>query len=197
MKKMWGFAGFPEFRAQETSRRWPHASTATAEHVCTTLDVNELEKRIAICAPSSSGLSPTRHLAHDDSKPRGAARGDCNAKGISGAMLAPMLGRSETSPKLPSNPPPEVALGLAAMKAEESSSALSVPAPSSPKKSGPRASKRSATQAATAAPLNPTAWWSTLQDQFTKIASAAASPPNTTPAKVAKKKAAKRRRKRS
>ena len=88
-----------------------------------------------------------------------------------------------------------VALGLAAMKAEESNAALPIPAPSTAKKSGARATPRSATQAAgIAAPLNPVAWWSTLQDQFTKIATAAATGSNATPAKAVKK-SAKRRKK--
>jgi hypothetical protein len=48
------------------------------------------------------------------------------------------------------------------------------------------------------APLNPTAWWNTLQDQFTKIAATAAAagaaPPTTKAGKAAKGATAKRAR---
>ncbi len=203
MKKMWGFAGLPGIPGLPSAGNLASMASRIPQQLpnmfAPTLDVNELEKRIADLRAVEQWLELNASILRTTIQSLEVQRATiATLKGISGAMLAPMLGRSETSASLPRNPPPEVALGLAAMKAEEASSALAVPAPAAPKKSSPRASKRSTAQsAAVAAPLNPAAWWTTLQDQFTKIASAAASTPNTTPAKVAKKKAAKRRRKRS
>lgn len=203
MKKMWGLAGLPGMPGLPSAGNLASMASRIPQQLpnmfAPTLDVNELEKRIADLRAVEQWLELNAGILRTTIQSLEVQRATITTlKGISGAMLAPMLGRSETLPSLPRNSPPEVALGLAAMKAEESSSALAVPPPGTPKKSRPRASKRSVTQsAANAAPLNPAAWWNTLQDQFTKIATAAASTPNTTPAKATKRKAAKSRKKRS
>ena len=202
MKKMWGFAGLPGIPGLPSAGNLASMASRIPQQLpnmfAPTLDIDELEKRIADLRAVEQWLELNAGILRTTIQSLEVQRATiATLKGISGAMLSPMLGRSETSPRLPSNAPPEVALGLAAMKAEEASSALAVPAPTAPKKSSLRASKRSGAQSLTvAAPLNPAAWWSTLQDQFTKIAAAAASTPTTMPAKVAKKKAAKSRRKR-
>ena len=203
MKKMWGFAGLPGIptpgnlasMAARVPQQLPNMFAPT-------LDVNELEKRIADLRAVEQWLELNAGILRTTIQSLEVQRATiATLKGISGAMLAPMLGRSDAVAKLPSNPPPEVALGLAAMKAEESTAAnaqaLRVVPPGAPKKSSRRAGKRSdaASAAAIAAPLNPAAWWNTLQDQFTRIA-AAAAPASTTPAKPAKK-SAKRRKARS
>ncbi len=196
MKKMWGFAGLPGIptpgnlasMAARVPQQLPNMFAPT-------LDVNELEKRIADLRAVEQWLELNARILRTTIQSLEVQRATiATLKGLSGAMLAPMLGKSETSPRLPSNPPPEVALGLAAMKAEESKAALPIPALGAPKKSSGRATHRSATPAAAlAAPLNPVAWWSTLQDQFTKIATAAATAPNAKPAKAAKKSAKRRK----
>ena len=199
MKKMWGFAGLPGLpSAGNLASMASRIPQQLPNMFAPTLDVNELEKRIADLRAVEQWLELNAGILRTTIQSLEVQRATiATLKGISGAMMAPMLGRSDTLPRLPPNPPPEVALGLAAMKTDEASSALAVP-PETSKKSRPRASRRSAVQSPTVAtPLSPAAWWSTLQDQFTKIASAAASPPNTAPAKVAKKKAAKSLRKRS
>ena len=196
MKKMWGFAGLPGIptpgnlasMAARVPQQLPNMFAPT-------LDVNELEKRIADLRAVEQWLELNAGILRTTIQSLEVQRATiATLKGISGAMLAPMLGRSDTVAKLPSSPPPEVALGLAAMKAEESTAAnvqaLRVVPPDAPKKAGRRAGKRSdaASAAAIAAPLTPVAWWNTLQDQFTRIA-AAAAPASTTPAKPAKKSA--------
>ena len=203
MKKMWGFAGLPGIptpgnlasMAARVPQQLPNMFAPT-------LDVNELEKRIADLRAVEQWLELNAGILRTTIQSLEVQRATiATLKGISGAMLAPMLGRSDAVAKLPSNPPPEVALGLAAMKAEESTAAnaqaLRVVPPDAPKKSSRRAGKRSdaASAAALAAPMTPVAWWNTLQDQFTKIA-AAAAPPSTAAAKPAKK-SAKRRKARS
>jgi len=196
MKKMWGFAGLPGIptpgnlasMAARVPQQLPNMFAPT-------LDVNELEKRIADLRAVEQWLELNAGILRTTIQSLEVQRATiATLKGISGAMLAPMLGRSDAVAKLPSSPPPEVALGLAAMKAEESTAAnvqaLRVVPPDAPKKSSRRAGKRSdaASAAAIAAPLTPVAWWNTLQDQFTRIA-AAAAPASTTPAKPAKKSA--------
>ena len=203
MKKMWGFAGLPGLpNAGNLASMASRIPQQLPNMFAPTLDVNELEKRIADLRAVEQWLELNAGILRTTIQSLEVQRATiATLKGISGAMLAPMLGRSETSASLPPNllrkPPPEVALGLAAMKAEESSSALAVPAPGAARRSSPRAGKRSTAQsAAVATPLNPAAWWTTLQDQFTKIATAAASTQNTKPAKAAKKRAAKSRKQR-
>ena len=204
MKKMWGFAGLPGLpSAGNLASMASRIPQQLPNMFAPTLDVNELEKRIADLRAVEQWLELNAGILRTTIQSLEVQRATiATLKGISGAMLAPMLGRPEASPSLPPNgprdTPPEVALGLAAMKAEEASSALAIPAPASPKKPRRRSSKPPSNQsAAAAAPLNPAAWWNTLQDQFTKIATAATTTPSATPAKAVKKKAAKRRKKRS
>jgi len=197
MKKMWGFAGLPGIptpgnlasMAARVPQQLPNMFAPT-------LDVNELEKRIADLRAVEQWLELNAGILRTTIQSLEVQRATiATLKGISGAMLAPMLSRSEASPKLPSNPPPEVALGLAAMKAEESmATKTGAPPASAPKKSSQRTSPPSvARSAAIAAPLNPTAWWNTLQDQFTRLAAAAAAAPKATAAKPSKKPAKRRK----
>ena len=204
MKKMWGFAGLPGIpTAGNLASMAARVPQQLPNMFAPTLDVNELEKRIADLRAVEQWLELNAGILRTTIQSLEVQRATiATLKGISGAMLAPMLGRSDALAKLPSNPPPEVALGLAAMKAEESTAAnaqaLTVAPPDAPSKSSRRPGKRSdtASAAAIAAPLNPAAWWNTLQDQFTRIAAAAAPASTTPPAKPAKK-SAKRRKARS
>ncbi|MGZ8994760.1 MAG: PhaM family polyhydroxyalkanoate granule multifunctional regulatory protein [Burkholderiaceae bacterium] len=198
MKKMWGFAGLPGIptpgnlasMAARVPQQLPNMFAPT-------FDVNELEKRIADLRAVEQWLELNAGILRTTIQSLEVQRATiATLKGISGAML----GRSDAMANLPASSPPEVALGLAAMKLEESTAAnaLTVAPPDMPKKSTRRASKRSDTASATAiaAALNPVAWWDTLQDQFTRIAAAAAPAVATTPAKP-DKKSAKRRKARS
>ncbi|MGZ9076685.1 MAG: PhaM family polyhydroxyalkanoate granule multifunctional regulatory protein, partial [Burkholderiaceae bacterium] len=197
MKKMWGFAGLPGIptpgnlasMAARVPQQLPNMFAPT-------FDVNELEKRIADLRAVEQWLELNAGILRTTIQSLEVQRATiATLKGISGAML----GRSDAMANLPASSPPEVALGLAAMKLEESTAANALTVPlDMPKKSTRRASKRSDTASATAiaAALNPVAWWDTLQDQFTRIAAAAAPAVATTPAKP-DKKSAKRRKARS
>ena len=125
MKKMWGFAGLPGIptpgnlasMAARVPQQLPNMFAPT-------LDVNELEKRIADLRAVEQWLELNAGILRTTIQSLEVQRATiATLKGISGAMLAPMLGRSDAVAKLPSSPPPEVALGLAAMKAEESTAA--------------------------------------------------------------------------
>ena len=203
MKRMWGFAGLPGLPgAGNLASMASRIPQQLPNMFAPTLDVTELEKRIADLRAVEQWLELNASILRTTIQSLEVQRATiATLKGISGAMMAPVLGRSESLPKfapdLPRQPPPEVALGLAAMKAEESNAARAAPRlPDARKKSKPPARKRSATQSAAAAEqLNPVAWWNTLQDQFAKIATAATSTPNL-PATVANKKSTKRRKER-
>ena len=201
MKKMWGFAGLPGIPGLPSAGNLASMASRIPQQLpnmfAPTLDVDELEKRIADLRAVEQWLELNASILRTTIQSLEVQRATiATLKGISGAMLAPMSGRSETLPRLPPNPPPEVKLGLAAMKAEESNAARAV-SPDARKKSKRRAITPLTTRsAAVAEPLNPAAWWNTLQDQFAKIATAATSNPTSAPANAAKK-ATKSRRKRS
>lgn len=169
MKKMWGFAGLPGNLASMAARM----PQQLPNMLMPTLDVNELEKRIADLRAVEQWLELNAGILRTTIQSLEVQRATiATLKGISSAMLAPMM-KSTTAAA-----PPEVQLGLAAMKTEEAT-AQSVttgqPASSARKRAGKRTVVPSA--AIAAAPLNPAAWWNTLQDQFTRIAAAAGTPP--------------------
>ncbi len=196
MKKMWGFAGLPGIpTAGSLASMAARVPQQLPNMFAPTLDVNELEKRIADLRAVEQWLELNASILRTTIQSLEVQRATiATLKGLSGAMLAPMLGRSEGSPKLPSSPPPEVALGLAAMNAEEAIAALPAPSRREPKTVKGRASQQPVSQAAAmAAPLNPGAWWTTLQDQFARLATAAAAAPKATIAKP-RKKTVKRRK---
>ena len=206
MKKMWGFAGLPGIpTAGNLASMAARVPQQLPNMFAPTLDVNELEKRIADLRAVEQWLELNAGILRTTIQSLEVQRATiATLKGISGAMLAPMLGRSDALSNLPANAPPEVALGLAAMKTEESAAAraeaLTTGAPNAPKKSSRRANQPLDTASAAAiAPLNPAAWWNTLQDQFTRLAAAGAPASLPMPAKTAKaaKKSAKRRKARS
>ncbi len=196
MKKMWGFAGLPGI---PTPGNLASMAARVPQHLpnmfAPTLDVNELEKRIADLRAVESWLELNASILRTTIQSLEVQRATiATLKGLSGAMMAPLLSRSETSPV----PPPEVALGLAALKADESNTGSAPPAPGAQKKASKRAGAQStAGAAAIAAPLNPALWWNTLQDQFTRIAASAAAPRTTVTAKQSSKKSTKRRKARS
>jgi hypothetical protein len=118
MKKMWGFAGLPGIptpgnlasMAARVPQQLPNMFAPT-------LDVNELEKRIADLRAVEQWLELNAGILRTTIQSLEVQRATiATLKGISGAMLAPIMGRSEgrseASPKLPSNPPPEVAWDL-------------------------------------------------------------------------------------
>ena len=203
MKKMWGFAGLPGLPT-------PASLASMAARVpqqlpnmfAPTLDVNELDKRIADLRAVEQWLELNAGMLRTTIQALEVQRATiATLKGISGAMLSPMFGKADGAAKLIPNPPPEVALGLAAMKADESTAAETKTMPVIPagrrKKATKRARKQPNASAAAAAPLNPNAWWNTLQDQFTRIAANASAPSKQVTAEKAPARSKQRRRTRA
>lgn len=174
MKKMWGFAGLPGIpgagNLASLAARIPQQLPSM---MAPTFDVDELEKRIADLRAVEQWLELNSSMLRTTIQSLEVQRATiATLKGISGAMLAPMKSAAAGAP-------PEVQLGLAAMKTEEANAQpAATPHNENTGKARQRAGKQSAASAAAiaAAPFNPAAWWNTLQDQFVKIAATAAQP---------------------
>jgi len=194
MKKMWGFAGLPGIpSAGNLASMAARIPQQLPSMLTPTLDVDELEKRIADLRAVEQWLELNASILRTTIQSLEVQRATiATLKGMSGAMLGPIFNRSDRSPA-----PPEVALGLAAMRAEESKAEIkniAPPTPSPAKKARKSPNRAGTTSMAPAAAVNPTAWWNTLQDQFNRIAATAAgqAAPTAPPAKPARKKAKRR-----
>jgi len=205
MKKMWGLAGLPGLPGLPNAGNLASMAGSIPKQLSgmfvPTLDVAELEKRIADLRAVEQWLELNAGILRTTIQ---SLEVQCatiaTLKGISGALVAPVFNKSLDLPK----PIPEVALGLAAMRAEESNAAMqhattaerSTPAGARAVKKPAAGGKR--TRETPVAAVDPTAWWNTLQDQFARIASAAAgqsvTPNASKPRKTTtKRRAAKRR----
>jgi hypothetical protein len=187
MKKMWGMTGLPGIpnpaNLAAMAVRLPQQLPSM---VAPTLDVNELDKRIADLRAVEQWLELNSSMLRTTIQTLEVQRATiATLKGISGAMLGPLT-----------RPGPKVEAGALAPTAFAMPQA-SAPAepPVTARKGGRRRRKPKSVQPPTVAdaPLNPTAWWNTLQDQFTKIAATAASTAALPAAKKAGKATATRR----
>jgi hypothetical protein len=170
MRKMWGMAGLPGIpnpaNLASMAMRLPQQLPSM---VAPTFDVNELDKRIADLRAVEQWLELNGSMLRTTIQTLEVQRATiATLKGISGAMLAPLTKsgqKSESSPLAM----PSFSLPPAEQEAE--------PAASPARKSSHRRHKAKPAHAPTVTdePLNPSAWWNTLQDQFTKIAASAAA----------------------
>ena len=98
MKKMWGFAGLPGI---PTPGNLASMAARVPQHLpnmfAPTLDVNELEKRIADLRAVEQWLELNASILRTTIQSLEVQRATiATLKGISGAMLAPMLGKPES-----------------------------------------------------------------------------------------------------
>jgi hypothetical protein len=186
MKKMWGMAGLPGMpNAGNLATMAMRLPQQLPSMVAPTLDVNELDKRIADLRAVEAWLELNSSMLRTTIQTLEVQRATiATLKGISGAMLAPLTrpGQKPEGGALPPN-----AFAMPPMPAPEEPGAAR-------KSSGRRRHKAKPPHPPTVAdaPLNPTAWWNTLQDQFTKIAATAAAGAATPAKKPAKAPSAKR-----
>jgi hypothetical protein len=191
MRKMWGMTGLPGIpnpaNLASMAMRLPQQLPSM---VAPTFDVNELDKRIADLRAVEAWLDLNASMLRTTIQTLEVQRATiATLKGISGAMLAPLTKSGQR------------AEGMAA--AMPSFAAPPAPEPEAPPPAAKKAShKRHKPKAPHPpmvgdAPLNPTAWWNTLQDQFTKIAATAEAAGAPPPAKSAAKAPAKRPAKRA
>jgi len=158
VKKVWGVTGLPMLPTPASVAQFATRLPQTLPSmIAPTLDVEELDKRIADLRAVEQWLNLNLSMLRTTVQSLEVQRNTiATLKSFSGAMLP------SAAPATPAAPP---------VAPPAQAPAASAPAPKATKKK-----KRSAATPATAAlPLNPTVWWNSLQEQFTKIATAAAA----------------------
>jgi len=187
MQKLWGMATGPTPAHLAALARAPQRLPGM---IAPTMDVDELDKRIADLRAVEQWLELNAGMLRTTIQTLEVQRATiATLKGIGGAMLAPVLGdkSDDTRPAraVPHvNPLPGVPPELMTPQAFGT---LRPGAKAAKRKPRARASRPSAARSS-ASPaaglpalgddaLNPTAWWQTLQDQFTRIAATAAETP--------------------
>lgn len=163
MQKMWGLGNLPTPGNLASMARTPQQLPSM---LAPTVDVAELDKRIADLRAVEQWLELNANMLRTTIQTLEVQRATiATLKGISGALLAPMIGAPPPPPEPSRVVPTEVRTGIDAPQLEASAS----PAPKR-KRAKPVASDSSPSLAEDA--LNPAAWWNALQDQFSKIAAA-------------------------
>jgi hypothetical protein len=158
MRKVWG-AGFPQmpgFQAPAT------LAQSLPSMMVPTLDVGELDKRIADLRAVEQWLALNASMLRASIQALEVQRNTiATLKTLSGAMMMPATMAGAPPPAPAATPPP----------AAQAPSPRRTRRPSPPGTRPPNLAEM---------PMNPAAWWGTLQDQFTRIAAAAAGEPATT-----------------
>lgn len=183
IQKMWGGMGMPTPGNLASMAGMPQQMPSM---LAPTVDVGELDKRIADLRAVAQWLELNASMLRTTIQTLEVQRATiATLKGISGAMLAPILGASEPA----RTPSPFATLAEAAASRPPAPQPSTEAAP--PAAQPARRRKRSAPHAPSLAEdaLNPAAWWHTLQDQFAKIAAVAseAAPAEEEPPRRAKK----------
>jgi hypothetical protein len=187
MKKMWGIAGLPNAgNIASMAIRLPQQLPSM---VAPTFDVEELDRRIADLRAVEQWLELNAGMLRATIQTLEVQRSTiATLKGLSGAMLSP-LGRPGSEPTVPTRQETTFAPVPPMPPARPSPE----PAATPPRKTARKPGAPKPPPTLVDAPLNPTAWWNTLTDQFSKIAATAGATPPPPPAK----KAAKRTRRRA
>jgi hypothetical protein len=183
MQKMWGMAGMPTPGNLASLVRAPQQMPSM---LAPTIDIGELDKRIADLRAVEQWLELNASMLRTTIQTLEVQRATiATLKGISGAMMAPMMG----PPPPPRSPFPPIPPEFSAAPPP----AAVAPAPEPAAEAMPARKRRKTPAHAPSMSddaLNPAAWWHTLQDQFSKIAAAAseAAPAEAkTPARKAKR----------
>jgi hypothetical protein len=171
VKKVWGVTGLPMLPTPTSMAQFATRLPQTLPSmIAPTLDVAELDKRIADLRAVEQWLNLNLSMLRTTVQSLEVQRNTiATLKSFGGAMLSTGAGQA-AAPGAPANwnfpvPQPMPPMPGAAAPA-------AAPPPAARKRRSPRAA---AAAAAAALPLNPTAWWNTLQEQFTKIAATAAA----------------------
>lgn len=195
MRRMWGMAGLPGIpnpaNLASMAMRLPQQLPSM---VAPTLDIGELDKRIADLRAVEQWLELNAGMLRTTIQTLEVQRATiATLKGISGAMLAP-LARPGQKPEGVAPLPAAFAVPPVGPLAEPPAEQ---PVAAPPKKSGRKRPKPKPAHPPTVAeaPLNPTAWWNTLQDQFNRIAANAAAAAPSPAAKPGRSAGPKRGRK--
>lgn len=180
IQKMWGGMGMPTPGNLASIAGMPQQMPSM---LAPTVDINELDKRIADLRAVAQWLELNASMLRTTIQTLEVQRATiATLKGISGAMLAPIMGTAEAA---------RMTSALPTLAEVTAARATAAPEPAQLAAKTARKRKRPAHQAPSLADdaLNPAAWWHTLQDQFAKIAAVAseASPAEEEPPRRAKK----------
>ncbi len=177
VKKVWGVTGLPALPTPASMAQFATRLPQTLPSmIAPTLDVEELDKRIADLRAVEQWMNLNLSMLRTTVQSLEVQRNTiATLKSFGGAMLAAGTGHSAPAPAaMPNWPYPEAQPAPANFPMPPIGAMPAAPAaPAPPRKR--RGARATAAAAASALPLNPVAWWNTLQDQFTKIATAAAA----------------------
>jgi hypothetical protein len=190
MQKMWGMAGMPTPGKLASLVRAPQQMPSM---LAPTIDIGELDKRIADLRAVEQWLELNASMLRTTIQTLEVQRATiATLKGISGAMMAPMMG----PPPAPKSPFPPIPPEFSAAPAAAAVAPVQEPV-AEVKPTRKRRTSAAHTPSLSDDALNPAAWWHTLQDQFSKIAAAASdAPPAEAKAPARKAKRARRKAKR-
>jgi hypothetical protein len=173
VKKVWGVTGLPTLPTPTSMAQFATRLPQTLPSmIAPTLDVGELDKRIADLRAVEQWLNLNLSMLRTTVQSLEVQRNTiATLKSFGGAMLSAVPAQAAPPPAV-ANWPYAAGQPMPAMPTAASFAAAAPSPTPSRKRRGPRAA---AAAAAAALPLNPTVWWNTLQEQFTKIAATAAA----------------------
>jgi len=175
VKKVWGVTGLPMLPTPSSMAQFATRLPQTLPSmIAPTLDVEELDKRIADLRAVEQWLNLNLSMLRTTVQSLEVQRNTiATLKSFGGAMLS-AAANPQAAPVAPANwpYPAQPAPQHVAATPPPTAEAAAPPATTSRRK---RREAPAAANPALALPLNPTVWWNSLQDQFTKIAAAAAA----------------------
>jgi hypothetical protein len=169
VKKVWGVTGLPMLPTPASVAQFATRLPQTLPSmIAPTLDVDELDKRIADLRAVEQWLNLNLSMLRTTVQSLEVQRNTiATLKSFGGAMLSAGAGQPAAAAPMSQWPyPPAPPVGSAGTQP---------PAPAPAPAPARRRRGKSAADGAPALPLNPVAWWNTLQDQFAKIAATAAA----------------------
>ena len=173
VKKVWGVTGLPMLPTPSSMAQFATRLPQTLPSmIAPTLDVEELDKRIADLRAVEQWLNLNLSMLRTTVQSLEVQRNTiATLKSFGGAMLSTAAAQPPPQPAAAATWPYAAGQPMPSMHGGAAVGAAASP-PAHKRRRGPRAP---AAAAAAALPLNPTAWWNTLQEQFTKIAATAAA----------------------
>jgi hypothetical protein len=175
VKKVWGVTGLPMLPTPSSMAQFATRLPQTLPSmIAPTLDVEELDKRIADLRAVEQWLNLNLSMLRTTVQSLEVQRNTiATLKSFGGAMLSAGAA-PQAMPGAPANwPYPAQPAGPAAVRQPAAVAEAAAPPPAASRRK--RRGSAAAVNPALALPLNPTVWWNSLQDQFTKIAAAAAA----------------------
>lgn len=176
VRKMWGMTGLPGIPSPTNLAQMAVRLPQNLPNmVAPTLDIGELEKRIADLKAVEQWLQLNVGMLRTTIQSLEVQRATiATLKGISGAVLPSMLkGKPEDAATVAA-----LQQQFAALQAMQQAAAAvppPVPVAAEPETPKRRVRRRPRPASMMPAPLNPGVWWNAMQDQFARIAATAAA----------------------